>query len=161
MLARRSVAPSMPGQGAKLLEGLPKPGHPENHFVFDHTEWIFYAADCYTWLGDDQPAEEHAREIITYHTQPDGSSNAPMRSAIAHTDLAVIRARHGDLDQALHHGLTAFSYDRKTEASLLSRAADLDRILAGRYPGERLADDFHERYMEARANLRRRAHSHG
>ena len=59
--------------------------------MFDHTKWIFYAADRCTWLGDDRPAEEHAREVIAYHTQPDGSSNAPMRSAIAHTDLAVIR----------------------------------------------------------------------
>lgn len=54
--------------GAKLLEQLPRPEHPENHFVFDHTKWIFYAATCCTWLGDDEPAEEHAREIIAYHT---------------------------------------------------------------------------------------------
>jgi len=84
-----------------------------------------------------------------------------MRSAIAHTDLAVVRAKHGDLDQAIHHGLTAFGYDRKTEASLLSRAVDLDRVLTDRYPGERLTGDFHERYMEARANLRQRARLHG
>ena len=64
-------------------------------------------------------------------------------------DLAVIRARHGELDQAVHHGLAAFGYDRKTEASLLARAADLDHILAERYPDERLTDDFHERYIDA------------
>lgn len=80
-----------------------------------------------------------------------------MRSANSHMDLAVIRARHGDLDEAVHHGFAAFGYDRKTEASLLSRAADLDRLLIERYPGERLADDFHERYFDARAALRRRA----
>jgi DNA replication protein DnaC len=102
---------------------------------------------------------EHAREVIAYHTQPDGSTNAPMRSANAHIDLAVIRAKHGDLDQAVHHGLAAFGYDRKTEASLLSHAVDLDRILTERYPDERLAKDFHERYVEARTNLRQRTHS--
>jgi hypothetical protein len=59
----------------------------------------------------------------------------------------------------VHHGLTAFSYDRKTEASLLSHAADLDQLLAERYPDERLAEDFHERYRNARADLRRKAHS--
>ena len=32
--------------------------------MFDHTKWIFYAATCYTCLGDDEPAAEHAREII-------------------------------------------------------------------------------------------------
>ena len=153
---RKDVRTSL-DRGAKLLEQIPKPDHPENHFVFDHTKWIFYAADCYTWLGDDQPAEEHAREVIAYHTQPDGSTNAPMRSANAHIDLAVIRTKHGDLDQAVHHGLAAFGYDRKTEASLLSHAVDLDRILTERYPDERLTSDFHERYMEARANLRQRA----
>jgi hypothetical protein len=155
---RRDVHAAL-DQGAKLLERLPKPEHPENHFVFDHTKWIFYAADCHTWLGDDEPAEEHAREIIAYHTRPDGSSNAPMRSANSHMDLAVIRARHGDLDEAVHHGLAAFGYDRKTETSLLTRAADLDHILSERYPGERLADDFHERYLEAHAALRRRTHT--
>jgi hypothetical protein len=46
---------------------------------------------------------------------------------MSHIDFGLIRARHGDLDEAVHHGLTAFSYDRKTEASLLSHAADLDR----------------------------------
>jgi hypothetical protein len=78
-----------------------------------------------------------------------------MRSANSHMDLAVIRARHGELDEAVHHGLAAFGYDRKTEISLLSRAADLDRLLDERYPGERLANDFHERYLEAHAALQR------
>lgn len=36
-----------------------------------------------------------------------------------HRHLAVLGAKHGDLDQAVHHGLAAFGYDRKTEASLL------------------------------------------
>jgi hypothetical protein len=80
-----------------------------------------------------------------------------MRSANSHVDLAIIRARHGDLDQAVHHGLTAFGYDRKTEASLLARAADLDHILAEHYPDERLADEFHEHYVDARTDLQRRA----
>jgi hypothetical protein len=155
---RRDVHASL-DNGARLLEQVPKPEHPENHFVFDRTKWIFYAADCYTWLNDDEPAEEHAREVVAYHTRPDGSSDAPMRSANSHIDLAIIRARHGDLDQAVHHGLTAFGYDRKTEASLLSRAADLNRILTERHPDERLTSDFRERCIEAQANLRRRTHA--
>ena len=155
---RREVHASL-DHGAKLLEQLPRPDHPENHFVFDHTKWIFYAATCYTWLGDDEPAEEHARELIAYHAQPDGTSNAPMRTAMSHIDLGIIRARRGDLDQAVHHGLIAFSFDRKTEASLLSHAADLDQLLSDRYPNERLADDFHQRYRDARTALRRKANA--
>jgi tetratricopeptide (TPR) repeat protein len=152
---RREVHASL-DHGAKLLEQMPKPEHPENHFVFDHTKWIFYAATCYTWLGDDEPAEEHARELIAYHTRPDGSTNAPMRTAISHIDLGIIRARHGHLDQAVDHGLTALCYERKTEVSLLSHAADLDQLLGDRYPDERLADDFHQGYRDARTALLRR-----
>ena len=157
---RREVHASL-DHGAKLLEQVPKPEHPENHFVFDHTKWIFYAATCYTWLCDDEPAEEHARELVAYHTQPDGSTNAPMRTAISNIDLGLIRARHGDLDQAVHHGLTAFSYDRKTEASLLSHAVDLDHLLSDRYPDERMAEEFHQRYREARAALQHKANPDG
>jgi hypothetical protein len=51
------------------------------------------------------------------------------------------------------------SYDRKTEASLLSHAADLDQLLGDRYPDERLADEFHQRYRDARAALQRKAQS--
>jgi transcriptional regulator with XRE-family HTH domain len=155
---RREVHASL-DHGAKLLEQMPKPEHPENHFVFDHTKWIFYAATCYTWLGDDEPAEEHARELIAYHTRPDGSTNAPMRTAISHIDLGIIHARHGDLDQAVDHGLIALGYERKTEPSLLSHAADLDQLLGGRYPNERLADEFRQRYRDARTALQRKAHS--
>jgi hypothetical protein len=46
----------------------------------------------------DEPAEEHARELIAYHARPDGSPNAPMRTAMSHIDLGLIRAQHGDLD---------------------------------------------------------------
>jgi hypothetical protein len=53
----------------------------------------------------------------------------------------------------VHHGLTAFGFDRKTEASLLSRAEDLDQLLDQRYPHERLGDDFHQRYFDERAVL--------
>jgi hypothetical protein len=97
-LGERSEVHAGLDRGARLLEQLPRPEHAENHFVFDHTKWIFYAASCYTGLGDARPAEEHASEIIACHTRPDGSANAPMRTAISHIDLGVIRARHGDLD---------------------------------------------------------------
>jgi hypothetical protein len=88
-----------------------------------------------------------------------GSSNAPMRTAVSHIDLGLIRARHCDLDEAVHHGLTAISYDRKTETSLLSRAADPDQLLNDRRPDERLADDFRQRCLDGRAALRDKAHS--
>jgi len=68
-----------------------------------------------------------------------------MRTAMSHIDLGLIRAWHTDLDEAVHRGLTAFSFDRKTEASLLSHATDLDQLLSGRYPDEHFTDEFHQR----------------
>lgn len=140
------------GRGAKLLEQLPVPDHPEHHFVFDHTKWVFYAATCYCWLGEDEPAEEHARQIINHHTRPDGTSDAPMRTAISHLDLAVTLARRRNLAEAVHHGITAFNFRRKTQPSLLDRAGDLDQLLAQEYPREQLSKEFHERYILERGN---------
>ena len=48
--------------------------------------------------------------------------------------------------------------DASHEASLLSHAADLDQLLSDRYADERLADEFRQRYRDARTALRRKAH---
>jgi tetratricopeptide (TPR) repeat protein len=139
-------------RGATVLGRLPTPSRPDHHFVFDHTKWIFYAATICIWQGDDDRAEEHAREILTRHTRPDGTSNAPMRSANAKIDLGIVHARRGDLDAAVHEGTTAFDYDRKT-INLVTRGAELGAILNERYPAEPLADQFHERLAVARQAL--------
>jgi transcriptional regulator with XRE-family HTH domain len=135
-------------QGASLLAQLPVPEHREHHFVFDHTKYMFYAATCYTTLGDDARAEEHANEVIAKHVRPDGTSNAPMRTAETRMDLGIIVARRGDLDQAVAYGLSAFEYERKS-AGIVARSADLDRLLRDRYPGEQLTQEFHEYHRHA------------
>ncbi|MEV4802968.1 hypothetical protein AB0K18_23415 [Nonomuraea sp. NPDC049421] len=140
-------------RGAEVLGGLPMPEHPDHHFVFDHAKWVFYAATCYTWLADDDRAEEHARETIQMHTRPDGTSNAPMRVADAHIDLGIVHARRGDLDAAVDEGLAAFDIDRRSLTDLVNRAGDLDRVLRQRYRREALAEDFHERFLTARRAL--------
>ncbi|MFB4267250.1 XRE family transcriptional regulator [Nonomuraea sp. GTA35] len=143
-------------RGAEVLGSLPMPEHPDHHFVFDHAKWIFYAATCYTWLADDDRAEEHARETIQMHTRPDGTSNAPMRVADAHIDLGIIHARRGDLDAAVDEGLAAFDIDRRSLTDLVNRAGDLDRVLQQRYRKDALATEFHERFMTARRALANR-----
>lgn len=140
-------------RGADILAKLPLPGNPDHHFVFDHAKWVFYAATAYTWLGDNDRAEEHALETIQMHTRPDGTSNAPMRVADAHIDLGIIHARRGDLDAAVAQGMTAFDIDRKSLTDLVNRAADLDRVIQQRYRREALAEEFHERYVTARRAL--------
>ncbi|MFG1963551.1 hypothetical protein [Nonomuraea sp. NPDC049028] len=140
-------------RGAEVLARLPIPDRPDHHFVFDHAKWIFYAATCYTWLADDDRAEEHARETIQMHTRPDGTSNAPMRIADAHIDLGIIHARRGDLDAAVYEGMAAFDIDRRSLTDLVNRAGDLDRVLRQRYRREVLAEGFHERFIAARRAL--------
>jgi tetratricopeptide (TPR) repeat protein len=140
-------------RGAEVLSSLPMPEHPDHHFVFDHAKWVFYAATCYTWLADDDRAEEHARETIQMHTRPDGTSNAPMRVADAHIDLGIVHARRGDLDAAVEEGMAAFDIDRRSLSDLAYRAGDLDRVLRQRYRREALATEFHERFILARHAL--------
>jgi transcriptional regulator with XRE-family HTH domain len=154
-LGDRKQADDALTRGAALLDKLPLPSHPDHHFVFDHTKYLFYAATSYTYLDDNDRAEEHALEVINRHARPDGASSAPMRTAQARIDLAIIAARRGDLDQAVNYGDSAFEYDRKALTDLLSASTDLDRILQRRYKGEPLARDFHERLIHAKDTLNR------
>ncbi|MGI5161525.1 XRE family transcriptional regulator [Microbispora sp. CA-102843] len=140
-------------RGADILAKLPIPENPDHHFVFDHAKWVFYAATAYTWLEDNDRAEEHALETIQMHTRPDGTSNAPMRVADAHIDLGIVHARRGDLDAAVEQGMAAFDIERKSLTDLVNRAGDLDRVLRQRYRQEVLADEFRERYVIARRAL--------
>lgn len=148
-------------RGGTILSKVPIPAHPEHHFVFDHSKWIFYAATCYTFLGDDDRAEEHALEVITQHQRPDGTSKAPMRTTDAKIDLGMVYARRGELDAAADYGDAAFDFDRKSLADLVDRAGNLDQLLQVRYPGERLAQRFHERYLDAQQALGTGTHASG
>ncbi|MEU7696522.1 XRE family transcriptional regulator [Microbispora hainanensis] len=140
-------------RGADILAKLPIPENPDHHFVFDHAKWVFYAATAYTWLEDNDRAEEHALETIQMHTRPDGTSNAPMRVADAHIDLGIVHARRGDLDAAVEQGMAAFDIERKSLTDLVNRAGDLNRVLRQRYQREALAEEFHDRYVIARRAL--------
>ncbi len=116
------------------------------------------AASCYTWLGDNERGEEHANEIISQHTLPDGTSDAPMRLADARIDLGVVAARRGDLDQAVVQGNAALDFERQSLTDLVAHASDLDQVLQNQHPGEQLAQDFHERLITAKQSLRNPDH---
>jgi hypothetical protein len=121
--------------------------------MFDQAKWMHYAASCYVLLGDNDRAEEHAQEVIAQHARPDGSTNAPMRTAQARMELAIVAARRGELDRAVAYGRRAFEYERQSLADLASMSADLDTILQQRYPGEHLAGEFHEHHLHIRRIL--------
>jgi tetratricopeptide (TPR) repeat protein len=152
-LGNRADALDALARGAAILDRLPRPRHPEHHFVFDHEKLVFYAATIHAWLGDDELAQAYAETIISGHMRPDGSSRAPMRVANARIDLALVHARRGDLDAAVSQGSAAFDYERRSLSDLVARGSDLSAALTSRYAGERLVDVFLDRLNGARMAL--------
>ncbi len=108
-----------------LLESLPYPSNIDNHFTFDPDKYDFYAMDCYRRTGEDAMARMHANEVIRKSTAPDGSLRSPMRASEAHTTLAVVSAREGDLDGAVEAGSAALDIPRQSVPSLLMVTGDL------------------------------------
>lgn len=137
-------------RGRALLEGMPRPEHPEHHFVIDPDKWDFYAMDCYRLSGQDAKARAHAVEVIRLGTRPDGTERSPMRVAEARVTLGVVAANDGELDEAVDQGTRAFSSERKSLPSLLSSARELRDLLNARYPAEDSTDDFLDVLRSAR-----------
>lgn len=138
-------------KGRVLLDSLPFPERPDNHFVVDPDKFDFYAMDCYRLIGDDKLAEMHASEIIRKTMNPDGTSQSPMRTAEARLTLAVVAARNGELDQALTIADEALSIDRRSRPSLLMLGTELDEALRRYYPKETRATDFRATLVAATA----------
>lgn len=131
--------------GRARLDRLPRPDHPEHHFIIDPDKWDFYEMDAYRLLGDDERAANHARSVIRISTGPDGTEISPMRAAEARLTLGVAAARTGDIEEAIGMGTVALQAERKSLPSLLLIANELDKELRARYPRETATRDFHER----------------
>lgn len=140
-------------KGRVLLDSLPYPERPENHFVVDPDKFDFYAMDCYRLIGDDDLAEMHAREIIKKTTAPDGTDLSPMRKAEAEITLGVIHARNGSLDEALTYGRQALMIDRRSQPSLLMVGSELDHALQQRFPNNSAVRDFHNALVAVTRNV--------
>lgn len=131
-------------RGRAWLERLPRPSHPQHHFVIDPDKWDFYEMDAYRILGDDSRASQHALEVVRLGTKPDGSEKSPMRVAEARLTLGVSAARAGELEEAVEVGNQAFEAQRKSLPSLLIVARELDGVLHDRYPREVLTNEFRD-----------------
>lgn len=129
-------------RGRTLLEGMPRPAHPEHHFVIDPDKYDFYAMDCYRLSGQDGKARLHAAEVIRLGTRPDGTETSPMRVAEARLTLGVVAVNDGELDEAVDQGTRAFIAARKSLPSLLSSARELRDLLRIRYPAEQGTGQF-------------------
>jgi tetratricopeptide (TPR) repeat protein len=139
-------------QAATSLASLPVPAHPEHHFIFDATKLSFYATTCYTWLGEAEEAEEHAREVVKLCLSSPGTVRWPTRLAETRVDLGLIAVQRGDLEEACHLGGQALASERQA-GSTLARVAELDAALQQEHADTAEARDFHERFIVARRAL--------
>ncbi|MET7426212.1 XRE family transcriptional regulator [Dactylosporangium sp. NPDC005555] len=132
---RRQVEVAL-DRGRGLLEGLPCPQNPGDHFVVDPSKWDFYTMDCYRHVGEDRLAATYAEEVIRSSSTPDGAVRKPMRVAEAHITLGVVAARAGDLEAALAAGQAALAGDRRSLPSLVMNSRELAAELQHRYPDD-------------------------
>jgi len=121
-------------RGREVLEGLPYPDNPDNHFVVDPSKWDFYTMDCYRHVGANDLAQMYAEEVLRGAVAPDGTDLRPMRAAEARVTLGVVAARQGDVDAAVAYGRAAIATGRRSLPSLLLHGRELAEELSQRYP---------------------------
>ncbi|GAA1545707.1 hypothetical protein GCM10009827_077250 [Dactylosporangium maewongense] len=131
---RRQVEVAL-DSGRAVLEALPYPENPGNHFVIDPEKWDFYTMDCYRHVGEDRLASTYAEEVIRTSTTPDGIIRKPMRVAEARITLGVVAARENDLEAALAEGRAALAGNRQSLPSLVMHSRELAAELTARFPG--------------------------
>jgi tetratricopeptide (TPR) repeat protein len=134
------------------LSRLPRPEHPEHHFVFDASKLSFYAATCYTWLGDRDHAREQAEQVIHQCLELPGQVRWPIRLAETRVDLALVAAGEGEIDEACELGRQALASERKS-GSTLGRVAELDAVLVREHPDVGEVAHLHEQLEAARRSL--------
>jgi hypothetical protein len=116
-------------KGRTLLNSLPYPERPDNHFVVDPDKWDYYAMDCYRIVGEDRAAKQNAQEVIRKSIGSDGVLTAPMRNTEAQLTLGVITAREGNAEEAAALGIQALQNGRQCRPSLLMVASELEQEL--------------------------------
>jgi tetratricopeptide (TPR) repeat protein len=157
---RRQVEVAL-DDGRALLEQLPYPDNPDNHFAVDPAKWDCYSMDCYRILGsasdttgtETRLAESYAHEVIRLGTDASGAELSPMRNAEARVTLGVIAARRGDLETAIGYGRRALAGDRLSIPSLLMVSSELGTLVAERYSSDSGAVDYLDQLHHLRATV--------
>jgi tetratricopeptide (TPR) repeat protein len=157
---RRQVEVAL-DDGRALLEQLPYPDNPQNHFAVDPTKWDYNSMGCYQILGgaSDTPgtetklAESYAADVIRLGTDPTGADLAPMRNAGARITLAVIAARQGDLESAIGYGQRAPAGQRLSVPSLLMVSGEVGTLVSERYGSHSGAVDYLDHLRQLRDRL--------
>lgn len=135
-LGDRSSVDRALDDGRRRLDALPYPDNTAHHFVVDPAKFDYYRMDSARVAADDPLARSLAEDVLRE------AINKPMRQAEARVTLAVVAAREGDLEQALHHGRTALDPDRVSIPSMGLIIDELRRILVDRYGGDPAVRDY-------------------
>lgn len=130
--------------GRAMLERLPYPDRPDNHFKVDPAKWDYYSMDVHRIGGDNDRARAHAQTVIRDNIAPDGTELSPMRISECRLTLGFVAGREGDLEQAVGLGLDGLREGRQSRVHLLMVAGELDQELRSRYPGEGMVRDLGE-----------------
>ncbi|WP_344162664.1 helix-turn-helix transcriptional regulator [Kribbella yunnanensis] len=128
--------------GRDLLDHLPYPDRPDNHFKVDPAKWDYYSMDVHRLAGDDAQAAEYAEAIIRDNTGPNGTELSPMRIAECRITLGFVASRQGDLEQAVDLGVEGLKDGRQSKVHLRMIGAELNQELHRNFPGEHLVSDF-------------------
>ncbi|WP_206686460.1 hypothetical protein [Kribbella qitaiheensis] len=130
--------------GKEVLEHLPYPDRPDNHFKVDPAKWDYYAMDVHRIAGDDELATQYARTVINDNITPDGHELSPMRVSECRITLGIVAGREGDLEQAVGLGISGLKDGRQSKVHLQMIAGELDQELRRRFPSEGLVTEFEE-----------------
>ena len=150
-LGNRSRVEVALDQGRELLESLPYPDNPRNHFQVDPAKFDFYAMDCYRSVGEDSLALAAAETVRRSSTTPSGLVIAPMRLAEAELTQATVYARAGEVDQAMAKAEDAFARARRSLPSILLVGQEVAGVLQRTRPDSSATADFaaHLRALKA------------
>jgi transcriptional regulator with XRE-family HTH domain len=130
--------------GREMLDRLPYPDRPDNHFKVDPAKWDYYSMDVHRIGCDDELARAHATTVIRDNLAPDGTELSPMRISECRITLGFLAGRAGDLEQAVDLGLEGLKDGRQSRMHLLMVAGELDQELRSRYRGEALVREFED-----------------
>jgi len=102
----------------QVLDRLPWPENPRNHFRVDAPKFRKSVMRVARILGDADTARLQAEAIIAEGLRPDGTHRQPMRVADARGALAVVAAEAGDVDEAVAQLHRALDVQRVSRPSL-------------------------------------------
>lgn len=138
-------------RGRELLDSLPYPDNPRNHFQVDPAKYDFYAMDCYRAVGEDSLAMAMAQAVASTSTTPGGEVISPMRLSEAELTKATILARNGEVDQATSAAEIGLERSRRSLPSLLMVGNEVALELRRLHPKSESAIEF-QRHIQLLSN---------